>query len=286
MTAPLQLSRGTALSDVLADVVHAVPYSSVSPLYEYFGDASAPAHFGMACAWQTFEVGARVHARGMGSVDYARDNRHVAAIGRSAGRLEVLDPYLLHREVLSVPAEAGGSASVDALPVRKTASGERAPARLRATRARDGRTLQLFYSRFSPARQRTVLARFFSLDLVRLVTDFPPPEETVRRLLLHPEQNNLGVRVVDAHGEVRELVYPLADALRESVHPSRLVARDNQGRAAPADTLRFRAIVSALGRTLGCSAGDVADFVLGGVHIYVRVAPAGIALAPYSTGDE
>lgn len=276
----------------LADVIFDVPYCSVSQYYEYYGDAPAPAVFGVSCAWQTFEVGRRLAAAGCGPVSYLVDGRHVAAVTATAYGMDVYDPYLLHLEPLRLrlrDARADGTvvAACEAVPIRTTADGHRTPGRLRAVWAPQRNRLRLEYTRLSPSRGHHVVARMFSFATDRVLGAVPPPADVVRPLLLHPEQNNLSVRVVDREQRrVHELVYPLAGVHRAPSRADGLLTRDNQGRWARHGQLAFDGVLRAMARTLDVGTGELVDFVLGGVDIYRRIAPADLALAPYSLEDE
>jgi hypothetical protein len=271
---------------VLRDVIFDVPYTSVSQFYEYFGDAPAPSAFGASCAFQSFEVGRRLAEAGGPAVRYLVDGRHVAAVVVSEDGLEVLDPYLLHLEPLRLPldhARPDGTvvASASALPFRQDALGRRQPGRVRAVwRPARGR-ITLEYTRFSPRRQHHVVSRFFTLATDRALREAPPPADVVRPLLLHPEQNNLGLRVADrGDGALREVVHPLTGPGQG------LVARDNEGTLFRSGDRGFTGVLAAVAQTLQLPPEDVVDHLLGGVALHRRVAPPDLDLPPYSLEDE
>ncbi len=278
----------------LTQVLHEVPYSSASQFYEYFGDAPADPRYGKSCAWQSFAVGARLVTLGGPVVRYHVDGRHVAAVAHSADGLVVLDPYLLHLEPLRLSLDdrrPDGSvvATSPALPVRVDSSGTPRPGQVRATWIPHRDRLKLEYRRFSPARGHHTVSRFFTLPTNSELRLVPPPAEVIRPLLVHPEQNNISVRVVDpADHHVREIIYPLGDpdAGSHPVSASRLCARDNQGALVRHGRPAFAVTVGAIARTLGASPADVLDFVLGGAEIHRRVAPADLQLSDYNLVDE
>jgi hypothetical protein len=128
----------------------------------------------------------------------------------------------------------------------------------------------------------------FTLDTEKELRAVPPPADVVRPLLLHPEQNNLSIRVVDAETlAVREIVFPLTGGARHRA-PSKdgLLVRDNQGAVKAFGAPGFDAVLGDLARSLGSTAGDVVDFVLGGARIYRRVAPPDLELPEYQAVDE
>ncbi|BFU44875.1 hypothetical protein [Krasilnikovia sp. MM14-A1004] len=279
-----------ATAGPLADVVFEVPYCSVSQYYEYYGDAPAPAAYGLSCVWQTFEVGRRLEAAGLGPVRYLVDGRHVAAVATTADGMDVYDPYLLHLEPLRLRrADAGPNGTVtavqEAVPFRSTADGGAAPGRVRAVWTPERNRLRLEYTRFSPRRGHHVVSRMFTFATDRVLGAVPPPAEVVRPLLLHPEQNNLSVRVVDRDRGLHELVYPLA-RLGNGIHRQDLLTRDNDGRWTRHGRRDFDASLGAIADTLAVTTREVVDFVLGGVDIYRRVAPADLEIASYALEDE
>ncbi|GAB1640678.1 hypothetical protein [Krasilnikovia sp. MM14-A1259] len=278
-----------ATAGPLADVIFDVPYCSVSQYYEYYGDAPAPSVYGLSCVWQTFEVGRRLEESGLGPVRYLVDGRHVAAVTTTADGMDVYDPYLLHLEPLRLRrADAGPNGTVtavqEAAPLRTTAQGGSAPGRVRAVWTPERNRLRLEYTRFSPRRGHHVVSRMFTFATDRVLGAVPPPAEVVRPLLLHPEQNNLSVRVVDRDLGMHELVYPLAGGA--PVRAQDLLTRDNDGRWARHGRRDFDAVLGAMAGTLAVSTRELVDFVLGGVDIYRRVAPADLDIAAYSLEDE
>lgn len=277
----------------LAAVVDEVPYSSTSQFHEYFGETPVPASYGVSCAFQSFEVGRRLAARGGPAVSYLVDGRHVAAVVRREDGLDVLDPYLMHREPIRLriaDARPGGSiaATVPALPVRRAADGTPRPGRVRAVWNRRRGRLRLEYTRFKPSTDGYAVSRVFTLDTERELRAVPPPADVVRPLLLHPEQNNLSVRAVDPETlAVREIVFPLtgeSGGMAPSKHG--LLVRDNQGAVKAFGQPGFDVVLGDLARSLGSTPVDVVDFVLGGARIYRRVAPPELELPDYQAVDE
>lgn len=288
-----QVPPAELLSDVLSEVLYAVPYSSASQFYEYFGDAPADARFGKSCAWQSFDVGDRLRALGGLTVRYYVDGRHVAAVLHGDDALVVFDPYLLHVTPLRLnraQARSNGSvvASVDALPVRRDSAGLARPSQVRATWLPRQSRLKLEYLRFSPTRDHYVISRYFVLSTERELLAAPPPADVIRPLLVHPEQNNVSIRVVDRKDDqVRELVYPLTGTdARSPIEPAQLCARDNQGAIFRAGEPGFAATVASVARALQVGADDLFDFVLGAARIYRRVAPADLQLPDYQLVNE
>lgn len=279
--------------EVLASVVDEVPYSSTSQFHEYFGETPVPASYGVSCAFQSFEAGRRLSVLGGPPASYLVDGRHVAAVIRREDGLDVLDPYLLHREPIHLftsQARAGGSvvATVPALPIRHAADGTPRPSRVRAVwNPRKGR-LRLEYTRFKPSTGRYAISRVFTLDTERELRVVPPPAEVVRGLLLHPEQNNLSIRAVDPQtSAISEIVYPLTGpGARETPRREGLLLRDNEGAVTRFGKPGFDAGLAALAAAVDSSASDVVDFVLGGVRIYRRVAPPGLELPEYQAVNE
>lgn len=275
----------------LAGVVDDLPYSSTSQFHEYFGESPVPAAYGVSCAFQSFEAGRRLASLGGPEVAYLVDGRHVAAVVRRDDGLDVLDPYLMHREPLRLRLEDAGPngsvvAAVPALPVRLAADGTPRPSRVRATwNPRRGR-LRLEYIRFKPAQDRYAVSRLFTLDTERELRVVPPPADVVRPLLLHPEQNNLSIRAVDG-AEVREVVYPLTGPRAQGAPSERgLLVRDNQGAVTWAGEAGFDDSLAALARSIGSTVYDVVQVVLTGARIHRRVAPPDLDLPAYQAVDE
>ncbi len=278
---------------VLADVVRTVPYSSASQYYEYFGNAPADPRFGASCAWQSFEVGRRLTGCDGTAVRYHVDGRHVAAVLHRPDGLDVLDPYLMHLRPLQLrllDCRPDGTvvSTVPALPMRTDADGTTRPGRVRAVWLPRQHRLRLEYGRFSPTRGHHFVSRFFSLATDRELRMVPPPADVIRPLLLHPEQNNVSVRVVDPDDDqVREILYPLtAPGALTAIRPDLLHARDNQGTLAPADSAAFRRSVGGIARALRTDVADLVEFVLGAAEIYRRVAPTDLVLPPYKLVHE
>ena len=282
-----------AETQVLAAVVDEVPYSSTSQFHEYFGEMPVPASYGVSCAFQSFEVGRRLAASGGPAVSYLVDGRHVAAVVRREDGLDVLDPYLMHREPLrlrTADARPGGSvvATVPALPMRRAADGTLRPGRVRAVWNPGRGRLRLEYTRFKPSTDGYAVSRVFTLDTEKELRVVPPPADVVRPLLLHPEQNNLSIRVVDPETlAVREIVFPLTgEARRRAPSKHGLLVRDNQGAVRAFGEPGFDVVLGDLARSLGSPPVDVVDFVLGGARIHRRVAPPDLELPDYLAVDE
>lgn len=279
------------LARVLADVVHTVPYSSASQFYEYFGDAPADQRYGVSCAWQSFAVGQRLSGLGAWPIRYHVDGRHVAAVVHSDEGLVVLDPYLLHLDPIRLnraecDADGSVSASVPALPVRVDAAGVTHAGRVRAVWLQDRERLRLEYSRFSPTRGHYVVSRFFTLPTDTELRLVPPPADVIRPLLLHPEQNNVSIRVVDpVDNQLREVIYPLTTG-EVTVRADGLISRDNQGAVRAAGSREFDRTLSALAAVLNVPGTDVCEFVLGAARIYRDVAPFDLTLPAYQAVDE
>lgn len=278
---------------VLAEVVRTVPYCSASSYYEYFGDAPAHPRFGASCAWQSFEVGRRLGSTPGGTVRYHVDGRHVAAVVHGPDGLEVLDPYLMHLEpvrlrLADIRPDGSVVTSVPALPRRTDADGITRPGRVRAVWLPQRGRLRLEYGRFSPSRGHHFVSRFFDLATDQELRVVPPPADVVRPLLLHPEQNNVSIRVVDPiDDQVRELLYPLPPSGAVArVRADRLHTRDNQGALSPAGTPGYRRTLRGIAGALHIDVAELVDFVLGGAEIYRRVAPADLPRPAYRLVDE
>jgi len=290
---PMPQTTQVDAAQVLADVVDGVPYSSTSQFHEYFGETPVPSSYGVSCAFQSFEVGRRLASLGGPSVSYLVDGRHVAAVVRRDDGLDVLDPYLMHREPLRLRTAAARSgatvvATVPALPVRVASDGTARSGRVRAVWNPGRGRLRLEYIRFRPSLDRYAVSRVFTLDTERELRAVPPPADVVRPLLLHPEQNNLSIRSVDAETlAVREIVYPLTRSAREhETGREGLLVRDNQGVVTSYGEPDFDRVLRDLARSLGESADDVVDFVLAGARIYRRVAPPDLELPEYQAVNE
>jgi hypothetical protein len=280
-------------AQVLAAVVDSVPYSSASQYHEYFGEAPVPPRYGMSCAFQSFEVGRRLAALGGPQVAYLVDGRHVAAVVRREDGFDVLDPYLMHREPLRLrleddPGSGTVTTSVPALPVRTSVDGTVRPGRVRAVWRPAKAKLRLEYIRFRPAAARYAVSRVFTVDTAKELRAAPPPAGVVRPLLVHPEQNNVGIRAVDPESlQVRELIFPLTGA-EPGGAPSAtgLLVRDNQGAVTRSGEPGFDRLLADLARSVGSSTDDVVDVVLGAARIHRRVAPAGLEMPDYQVVDE
>ncbi|MFC3995979.1 hypothetical protein ACFOVU_08640 [Nocardiopsis sediminis] len=289
MTDP-DLVRAGALEQVLVEV----PYNSAAQFHEYFGAGELPRRLGASCAFQSFEVGRLVGDRSGAQADYLVDGRHVAAVYAEGARITVLDPYLLHRVPLVLNrADADDDGAVrtvaEAFPVRVRADGTPAPARVRATWRLERAEIVLEYVRFSPRRGHNAVSRAFTLRMGGGLAEVPPPEETVRPLLTHPEQNNVSIRVVhpgDLH--LREVVFPLTGR-SDGAAPSAdgLLTKDNQGVVSRPGTRGFDTGLALVAEAVGETPERVAEILLEAAAIHARVAPAdGPAMPEYAAVDE
>lgn len=274
----------------LADILHAflidVPYNSLSQFYQIFDNQSPPAHFGTSCVWQSYLLGDRILA----SMDncklsYLNDNRHIALLCETGSRQYLLDPYLLHTTPIELPVKRTERASSAAYPHRLDSDGNSRWGKLLAQR--DDSILRLLYTRYSPIRKHSIIARAFHLDMSRHTPGKPPSSDFVRPLLHHGEQNNLSIRVVlrDSH-EMAELIYPISLQHRQPVKHANLLARNNQGEFTPSGDAAYREILKRMALSLGCSTNDLENFVLGGVTIYEQHAPDHINYSPYRIINE
>jgi hypothetical protein len=220
------------------------------------------------------------------------DGRHVLTVVDTAEGRYLLDPYLLHTEAVlfddGTPATARWSGDVPALPTRTGATGAPRDSRLVVGWSRDTGELQLRYERFSPARGRMVLTRYFKPNLKTASVPHVPPAQVIRPLLFHPEQNNLSVRVISRGTlEMRELIYPIALHHGTRVRTEHLLVRNEQGEIfRQSDTVAFGDITRRMAAAIGASTAELLDYVLGGARIYEAFAPAFVPFSPYVVQDE
>jgi hypothetical protein len=104
-------------------------------------------------------------------------------------------------------------------------------------------------------------------------------------MLFHPEQNNLSVRVIDPkHGAVISLIYPVClyhGLGRPSVEHLQIVTSEQSLPIAHSQTLPFQTQLQRMARVLGVASDNLVQFVMEGVNIYERHAPANIQYHAY-----
>ncbi|MDV9178011.1 hypothetical protein R6V09_48810 [Streptomyces sp. W16] len=277
---------------VLTEILHEVPYNSAAQFHEYYGTGAVPRRLGMACVWQSFEAGRLVAERAGGEAVFRVGGRHASAVFTEADTLTVLDPYLMHREPLRFDLghqDAGPTLRVeaDAYPVRTRPDGSPAPSKVRATWRRSDGAILLQYLRYSPAKDEDVTYRAFTMRTDSVVPSVPPPAPLVRRLLLHPEQNNFSIRTVhrDDH-QVRELVLPFTGRPRQQLVDARhLIVRDNQGRVFRHGTGDFARELELIADAVRGTTEDMVGQLLTAAALYDSKAPAAPALPEYSLED-
>ncbi|WP_413805558.1 hypothetical protein [Streptomyces sp. OE57] len=278
-------------SDVLTEILTGVPYNSAAQFHAHYGAGPAPESFGTACAWQTFEAGGRVATRTGTEAEYRVGGRHVCALYDDGETLTVLDPYLLHRTPLrlvrSEAVDGTVHAESDAYPLRHRPDGTPAPSTLRALwRPADG-TLRLRYLRYSPRLAETVTHRAYTMRSGQTVTELPVPAPLVRRLLLHPEQNNLSLRAVHpGDDELTEVVLPFSGRPRGSLADrTALIARDNQGAVSAWGSAAFDREVERVAEAVRTGPGEVISHLLEAAALYDTHAPATTVVPHYSLED-
>jgi hypothetical protein len=278
--------------EVLDEVLVGVPYNSASQFHEYFGTKAAPPRLGLSCAWQSFTAGRMVMERSGIPAEYLIDGRHVAAVYRQQDSLVILDPYLLHGEPLRLDRGAAVDGvvrtTVDAYPYRVKTDGTPAPSRVRATWDLGDDTIRLDYLRFSPRRGHNTASRSFLLRPDSRIDTVPPAADFVRRLLVHPEQHSVSIRVLHpVTRQMAELILPLAGrpaGVAEDGHL--MLTKDNQGAVAQHGDARFQRDLEVVADAVSASRDDVVAFLLEAAAIHRAAAPAGLDLAPYSLEDE
>lgn len=284
--------RKTALFQAaLTLTLGSVPYNSAAQFLEFFDDRILSSGWGMSCVRQSVWVDEHLRSIEGPKGVYIRNGRHVASIYPDSHGIVVLDPYLLHKApiVLNYEDRVGDciEASVPAYPVRIDDEGRARWGKMRAVLNLMKRTLQLDYTRFSPRRQQNYLYRSFGLSLDEVAT-FPSPLAVARARLVHPEQNNLSVRVLDLSRQALcEVILPLCGVTTERpASEDQLISRDNQGRVRTAGSSGFDEDLANVARVVGESAPQIVDLLLHTSHVYSRVAPGERVLAPYSLEQE
>lgn len=279
-------TEAETLSRMLADFLIDVPYNSISQFYRIFENQVPPQRFGTSCVWQSYLLGDRIRSSLKDcQLTYLHDGRHIALTCATRSRIFLLDPYLLHKDAIELPVEDGEQSESRAYPDRKDAAGNDHPGRLLVRR--DANTLKLIYSRFSPTRLHPFIARAFHLDMADQAPQDPPEGEFIKPLLYHGEQNNLSIRMVLRESrDMAELIYPISVLHRQPVQKANLLTRDNQGRFMSPTDPGHNTLLCRMSESLGCTTGELEDFVLEGVRIYERHAPKEIDYAPYKMTND
>jgi hypothetical protein len=281
-----------AMTRLLRDTLLNVPYNSATQILEYFADRRLPPRLGMSCAWQAFWIAERLQEKTSAAATFLRDERHVAAVYRSGNELAILDPYLLHQVPIRLDAAAQHDGTVrqvvDAYPVRSNGAGARVPSRLRATWDVRTDVIRLEYVRYSARRGHNYVYRCFTLRPEAVLTEVPSPPAEVRVRLLHPEQNNLSVRVVHpVLEELAEIILPLAGvSLEKPAKNDDLVSKNNAGRVSRAGSAGFDRDLGLVAEAVDYSPRAVCELLLETAALYANVAPADRTLAAYSLDDE
>jgi hypothetical protein len=269
----------------------AVPYNSAAQFLEFFDNQVLSSNWGMSCVRQSVWIDEHLQSLGGLKGVYIRSGRHVASIYADAHGMVVLDPYLLHAVplVFNLLERKGDciETSVPAYPVRMDASGTERWGKLRAVWNLEGHTLQLDYIRFSPRRQQNYLYRSFTLSLHEIAV-FPSPPALARARLVHPEQNNLSVRVLNlARRVLCELILPLYEVTSERpASRSQLISRNNQGRVSVFGSPEFEDDLANVAQGVGVAPQQVLDLLVHTAGVYAKVAPSDRVLAPYSLTSE
>ncbi len=266
-----------------------VPYNSACQFLEHFGGEQTKVHLGVSCVHQTVHSVELVRRKTGVGATLLRDGRHVAAYYREGNQLAVLDPYLLPSAPLLLDArdakEGQAVVGVAAYPMRRMPDGSIEPSRLRATWDIAADTLQLDYLRHSPRRGHRYLHRSFGFNLAQHAV-FPTPATLLNDVLLHPEQNNLSVRVLHPrHLALSEVIYPLA-CLPEGVKASSLVSKNNQGQISRHGQTGFDEDIAAVAEVLGEPRDAIEALLLRAAEVYRSVAPVDRVLPTYSLENE
>lgn len=270
----------------LTRTLGSVPYNSAAQFLEFFDERILPPDWGMSCVRQSVWVDEHLQAIGGSKGVYIRNGRHVASIYPDAHGVVVLDPYLLHKAplVLNYEDRVGDciEASVPAYPMRIDDEGRARWGKMRAELNVERRTLQLDYTRFSPRRQQNYLYRSFGLRLDEVAT-FPSPLSVARARLVHPEQNNLSVRVLDLPRQaISEIILPLCGVTtHRPATEDQLIGRDNQGRVRASGSVGFDENLANVAKVVGVSPQEIVDLLLHTSRVYSRVAPEDRVLASY-----
>ncbi|MGW9434784.1 hypothetical protein [Streptomyces sp. NPDC055607] len=277
-----------ALHETLTTVLTRVPYNSAAQYHLHYGSGSSPDRFGTACAWQTFETGARVAALTGAEAEYRVGGRHVCALYEDPEGLTVLDPYLLHRAPLRLERAAAVdgvvTAEAEAYPLRRRPDGSPAPSALRAEwRTADG-LLRLRYRRYSPRLDETTVHRAYTMRPGETVTELPVPAPLVRSLLLHPEQNNLSLRAVHPGDDLlTEVVLPFSGRPRGGLaDPQALIARDNQGVVSRWGGAAFGRELERVAEAVAATPDEVTAHLLEAAALYDAAAPLSVVVPEYS----
>ena len=279
------------IQTALTKTLGAIPYNSAAQFLEFFDHRILASDWGMSCVRQSVWVDEYFQSIGGSKGAYIRGGRHVASIYVDPQGMVVLDPYLLHKAplVLNKEERLGDcvETSVPAYPVRFDASGVARWGKLRAVWNVERRTLQLDYIRFSPRRQQNYLYRSFGLSLDE-VANFPSPLPVARARLVHPEQNNLSVRVLNLSREaLSEVILPLcAVTSGRPAMQAQLISRDNQGRVRAFGSSGFDEDLTNVAEVVGVDPQQVVDLLLHTSRVYADVAPDDRVLAPYSLVNE
>jgi hypothetical protein len=288
--APSQLDV-QVFQDVHTKTLTEVPYNSATQYHLHYGSGTSPERFGTACAWQTFSAGEEVARRTGVEAEYRVGGRHVCALYDDGETLTVLDPYLMHREPLRLArADAvGGTVRVnaDAYPLRQRPDGASAPSTLRAVwRPGDG-VLRLQYLRYSPRLGETVTHRAYTMRPGETVGELPVPAPLIRRLLLHPEQNNLSLRAVHPGDDtLTEIALPFSGRPRGSLADHRaLISRDNQGAVSTWGSAAFHRELERAADAVRANPQDVVDHLVEAAALYDAAAPASLVVPAYSLED-
>ncbi|QRY30894.1 MULTISPECIES: hypothetical protein [unclassified Variovorax] len=274
------------LQTALTYALGSVPYNSATQFLEFFDERILAPNWGMSCVRQSVRVDEHLQSIGGPKGIYIRNGRHVASIYPDSHGIAVLDPYLLHKAplILNYEDRVGDciEASVPAYPVRIDDEGLARWGKMRAVLNVEKRTLQLDYTRFSPRRQQNYLYRSFGLSLDE-VAIFPSPLPVAHARLVHPEQNNLSVRVLDLPRQaLSEVILPLCGVTADRpATEDQLISRDNQGRVSTAGSPGFDENLTSVARVVGVSAQEVVDILLHTSRVYSKVAPDDRVLAPY-----
>jgi hypothetical protein len=275
-----------SMEKIYRETLAAVQYSSVANFYEYLEGQTPDARFGTSCGFQALAVGERLTAAGAQGVQYFMDGRHAAAIcPSSSGELFLFDPYLLHVDPMNLSLATGEDGAVfDAYPFASDGRGRVLKSRLRVRFVPDKRTVSMEYMRLSSSTLKWSLHRYFRLRLEQPLQTLPAPAE-IARMLYHPEQNNLSVRVLDCRaGTLTELIYPICyyHGIAKPSVEHLIVRMSEEDSVVPYhEQARFARAVDRMAANVGASSAQLIDFVLEGVRIYERHAPAQIDYLPY-----
>ncbi len=274
------------IREVYESALYSVHYSSVTQYYEYLESRQVDRRFGTSCGFQALAVGRALEEAGIDDVRYYMDGRHAAVICRDDdGERYLCDPYLMHTTPISlIEAARPEGVDVEAYPITIDENGVRHTSQLKVRYLESSNVISLQYLRLAAGSTKRTLSRYFRLRLDRPVEGPPAPEE-VRMMLFHPEQNNLSVRVIDPkHGAVISLIYPVClyhGLGRPSVEHLQIVTSEQSLPIAHSQTLPFQTQLRRMARVLGVASDNLVQFVMEGVNIYERHAPASIQYHAY-----